>query len=228
MASGKFKDVLTQIDAATGTTYPYYANVRTPSEIGMSSKGTLKQMGKDVDGLVEYVKLLVSGNSKASATGKPLGNRYFLPTGAKCTAPDGSTQDRYLYVDNVPAGNIPFISGAMGVDFKDFRGLVPGALGNLNALNPSGLLHAFVDGATPPCQSITMATLDTTNHAGTETQYVTLADIERMDPCSFPAGKNPRTQQKCRSAFTMPRDDGSLLFFAGVASVGLYVLTRLA
>ena len=33
-----------------GPTYPYYKNVKTPSEIGMSDKGTLETTAKDVDG----------------------------------------------------------------------------------------------------------------------------------------------------------------------------------
>ena len=50
----------------------------------MSDKGTFEVMGKDVNGIISYVDLLVSGKSKASATGGPLGNKYFLNTGASC------------------------------------------------------------------------------------------------------------------------------------------------
>ena len=50
----------------------------------MTDKGTLKALGKNIDGLINYVEVLVTGKSKASATGGPLGNKFFLQTGAKC------------------------------------------------------------------------------------------------------------------------------------------------
>ena len=67
-----------------GPSYPYYKNIKTPSEIGMTDKGTLNALGKDIDGLINYVEVLVTGKSKASSTGGPLGNKFFLQTGAKC------------------------------------------------------------------------------------------------------------------------------------------------
>ena len=73
--SNIFQEVLTDAQGVQnkllGPTYPYYKNIKTPSQIGMSDKGTLKQMGKDIDGLIQYVELLVSGKSSASATGGP-------------------------------------------------------------------------------------------------------------------------------------------------------------
>jgi hypothetical protein len=90
--SNLFQEVLTDpagVEAELlGPSYPYYKNIKTPAEIGMSDKGSLNQMGKDIDGLISYVNLLVSGNSKASATGGPLGNKFFLKTGAQCAAID--------------------------------------------------------------------------------------------------------------------------------------------
>ena len=87
--SNIFDDVLTNAKAAEekyiGPDYPYYKYIRTPSEMGMSGAGNLTQLGKDIDGLVNYVELLVSGGGKASSTGQPLGNKFFLKTGGKCT-----------------------------------------------------------------------------------------------------------------------------------------------
>ena len=119
-----------------GPSYPYYKNIKDPSEIGMSDKGSLKALGKDIDGLINYVEVLVTGKSKASATGGPLGNKFFLQTGAKCV--DTKTDEqvtRYIYVNNIPQGNIPFISDGLGVNFSEFKGLIPGAMSNLNVLN---------------------------------------------------------------------------------------------
>ena len=88
--SNLFEEVLQDAgkvqDKLLGPTYPYYKNIKSPSQIGMSDKGTIQQTAKDIDGLIQYVQLLVSGKSKASATGGPLGNKFFLQTGAKCLA----------------------------------------------------------------------------------------------------------------------------------------------
>lgn len=190
-------------DKLLGQDYPYYKYVKTPQEIGMSSKGTLDQLGKDLDGLVNYVELLVSGKSKASATGEPLGNKFFLKTGAKCIAEDTKeTVDRYVYINNVPEGNIPIVSSGLGVDFSDFKGLIPGAISNLNAFNPMTIMQSFTQGTSPTCQNLTMETIDINNQKGNETHYVTVTDIKNIDSCSFADNVNPITKQKCREAFS--------------------------
>ena len=66
-----------------GPSYPYYKNIKTPSQLGMSSRGTIQQMSQNIVGLTNYVEVLVSGTSSASATGGPLGNKFFLQTGGK-------------------------------------------------------------------------------------------------------------------------------------------------
>jgi len=233
-----------------GPTYPYYSNIKTPSEIGMSDKGTIQQMAKDIDGLIQYVQVLVTGKSKASATGQPLGNKFFLKTGAKCAAIDSCTDkndistckkvDRYIYINNVPQGNIPIISSGLGVNFTEFKGLIPGAMSNLNVLNPFAIMRAFLSGSNPPCQPITMQTISPTslnpnssNIQSSETHYVTLVDINNMDPCSFPNRKNPLTGQGCRETFEnseeilMPTDPLAQLYFASLGVIGLLILYRL-
>jgi hypothetical protein len=139
-------------------------------------------------------------------------------------------------VNNVPEGNIPFISGGLGVNFSEFKGLIPGAMGNLNVLNPFAILRAFSSGATPPCQEITMQTIDVNNNSSSETHYVTLADIQNTDPCSFPGGLNPVTQARCKESFqtrvaqdaapVMSNDIMDQVYFASLAGVGLYILYR--
>lgn len=221
-----------------GPSYPYYKNVKTPSQLGMSSKGTIQQMSQNIVGLTNYVEVLVSGTSKASATGGPLGNKFFLQTGGKCIdkSVDGSNNqvDRYIYVNNVPQGNIPFISSGLGVNFSEFRGLIPGAMSNLNVLNPFGLIQSFLAGSTPPCQEITMQTIDINNNKSSETNFVTVTDIQNMDPCSFPNSRNPITNAKCSEAFTtadaarvdMPDDPLAQVYFASLGLVGVYILYR--
>ena len=225
-----------------GPTYPYYKNIKSPAQIGMNDKGTIQQVGDNINGLINYVELLVTGESKASATGGPLGNKFFLQTGGKCidNLVDASNNqvDRYIYINNVPNGDIPFISSGMGVNFSKFDGLIPGTLGNLNALNPFAILQSFTSGATPPCQEITMQTIDTNNNKSSETHFVTVTDIQNIDPCSFPNKTNPVTKLKCKEAFVsggfaknaapveMPDDIVAQLYFAGLGCLGIYILHR--
>ena len=241
--SNVFQDVLNDAQGVEekllGPSYPYYKNIKMPNEIGMTDKGTLKALGKDIDGLIQYVELLVSGNSKASATGGPLGNKFFLKTGAKCVDNKTNEQvDRYIYVNNIPDGSIPFISNGLGVNFKDFRGLIPGAMGNLSVLNPFNILQAFLSGGTPPCQEITMETVDVNNNKSSETHYVTLVDIANMNPCSFSDKTNPKTGVKCKESFStynlnegeefpFPNDTFDQLYFAGLGGLGIYILYKL-
>lgn len=242
-ANNLFEDVLNDAqgvqDRLLGPTYPYYANIKTPAQIGMSSHGSLDTLGKDINGLVQYVDLLVSGDSKASATGHALGNKFFLKTGGKCTDPSGGLQDRYIYINNVPAGNIPFISSGMDVNFSEFKGLIPGTMSNLNALNPFAIMGAFLTGSEPACQEITMETVTADNTKGTSTNYVATVDIKNMDPCWFSDGRNPINGRQCRETFTNAAASaapispplpgiGTQLYLAGLAGVGIYCLYRLS
>jgi hypothetical protein len=244
--SNVFQDVLSNAKGAKekymGPDYPYYKYIKSPSDIGMSDKGTLKQMGKDIDGLIEYVNLLVSGKSKASSTGQPLGNKFFLKTGGKCM--DKATDqevDRYIYINNVPMGNIPFISSGMGVNFSEFRGLIPGTISNLNAFNPMTMLQSFMEGSKPDCQEIVMETIDTYNNKSTESHFVTLVDIKNMDPCSFKNKTNPITNEKCKEGFTnmkreqltgacimpkIPDDFIAQAYFASLGILSIYITYR--
>lgn len=188
-------------ESVMGPTYPYWKNIRNPSELGMSDKGSISVMAKDVAGLVNYVEVLVTGSGKASKTGKPLGNKFFLKTGAKCMDDKKKLQDRYIYVNNVPLGNVPFISSGMGTNFKQMRGLLPGTMSNLNSLNPFEIIQGFSAGGTPPCQKVTLQTINTDNKTSSETHYMTTLDLQSMDPCNFMNGKNPITNKKCKQAF---------------------------
>jgi hypothetical protein len=246
MGDNVFEEVLTDSKSTKekyfGEDYPYYKYIKTPDELGMTSKGSLKALGKDIDGLIEYVGVLVSGKSKASATGKPLGNKFFIKTGAKCKADDtGEETDRYVYINNVPMGNIPFISSGVGVNFSEFKGLIPGTISNLNAFNPAGLFQAFLEGSTPSCQNVEMEIIDTENHISTESHYVTTVDLRNMDPCVFKDKKNPITKQKCKETFenldeseynhnynfSLPNDPIVQIFFSSFGIFGIYLLYKI-
>jgi hypothetical protein len=239
MTTNVFQDVLKDVNGVQtkllGPDYPYYKNIKSPTDIGMSSAGNLSALARDVNGLIAYVELLVSGGGKASSTGKPLGNKFFLKTGADClSTTTNQSVDRYIYINNVPQGNIPIISSGMGVNFKEFKGLIPGTISDLNVLNPYSIMTSFLSGSNPKCQEITMQTIDTNNNVSNETHYVTTVDIQNMDPCSFPNKKNPITKGSCKESFDtefsevkMPKDVVSQIYFASLSALIIYIIFKI-
>ena len=209
--SGFFQEVMGNLDDVQekllGPDYKYFKQIKTPSELGVSSEGGLDHLSDDVSALIAYVELLVAGTGDASSTRKPLGNKFFLKTGAKCKvvsndSTNGSVVDRYNYVNNVPDGNIPFISSGLGgVEFKSFRGLIPGAISSAAEINPFALFQAFQLGSTPDCQSVTLETIDVNNNVSSANNYVATIDLKNMPASWFPNEQNIVTGQTSREAF---------------------------
>ena len=168
-----------------GPTYNYAKQIKTPNEIGMSDEGTMDALGDDVQGLIAFTEVLVSGGGDASRVDGPLGNKFYLKTGGQCTAPDGNKVDRYVYIHNKPTGSIPFISDLTGASFPEFRGLVPSSIENVGAINPVAIFGGFMQGANPKCRKLNLPSDD-----GVRGVYVADADIANIDPCVF-GGKNP-------------------------------------
>jgi hypothetical protein len=248
-----FKDVLNDVQQVEqnllGPTYPYSQNIKPPNQIGMSTTGTSEALSANIDGLRQYVNVLVSGNSTASATGGPLGNKFFMNTGAKCLDTNTNQQvDRYIYVNNVPTGNTPFNVDTTGMGGLNagYQGLIPGALQDLNVLNPYALMQSFLLPNPPPCQEITMETINNFNITGSESQFVTVVDIQNMDPCTFPNGQNPVTGEICGEGFTqreikikkakrekknkncpLPKDTVAQVYFTGLACLGIFIFYKL-
>lgn len=239
-----------------GPSYDYWKSIKQPSEMGMSPGFSLGALANNVDGLLSYVEVLISGTGNASVTGKPLGNKFFLETTGKCSettaaqwkkerdeddawdkaytevqnkegakqitedeatklknalndqkkqrdeqrAKDKKIVDRWIYVNNIPDGSIPFIaSGADGRTFQDLRGLIPGALGNLGALSPVQLFNGFTAGTYPDCAEITLQTVDNDNVSRSERRHVALVEMVEMNPCQFPNKVNPASGKSCRN-----------------------------
>ena len=182
------------------TSYSYVNFIKTPSEMKISDKGTIETLQKDVEGLAAYAKLLIEGSSDASkAPNKgPLGNKFFVKTMGKCNDintmdPTKKEKDRYLYINNVPLGNIPMLSSGTDTNYKDFRGLIPGMMMNMDVLNPGNIAAAFSTSGTPDCQQITMQTINSKNVISSETNYVTISDISNLDACLFTPDKQKKT-----------------------------------
>jgi hypothetical protein len=152
------------------------------------------------------------------------------------TKKDNKIVDRWIYVNNIPDGRIPFISsGSDGSSFSDLRGLIPGAMGNLSALNPAPLFKAFVTGSTPDCAEITLETVDQSNTKRTEKRHLALMDVADMNPCYFSGGANPASGNTCQG-FTNPKkpktessdDNEPVLVSENGDTIGLYEMGSLA
>ena len=234
--SNFFESALNDLDSLEeeilGPDYAYYDFIKNPSELGMGADGG--KIATNIGGIISYVELLAAGDSKASKAGV-LGDKYFMKTGATCKDVDtGEDATRSLYVNNVPDGSIPFISSMTGTNFKDFRGLVPGVIGDVAQLNPLGIFQAFMLGSKPDCKSITMPTRDANNVESTEAAFVATADIQNMNACWFTDNKNPITGETCKESFApykkktkVPDDILIQLYYGSLGLLGLYLLMRM-
>lgn len=184
--------------------YSYVQSIKTPGDLNISGKGTLKQMTTNVSGLINYIDLLVQGKSKASKTGQPLGNKFFIRTGSSCeNVRTGGSEDRFIYINNRPNGSLPILK-QLGVKSDTLRGLIPGVLENTNALDPSAIVNSLSGGLTPKCMEVNLETIDKNNKSAKEKRFVSIQDIENMDACDFGSkGKNPVTKKKCGEGFSV-------------------------
>jgi hypothetical protein len=193
-----------------GPDYKYQNFIKDPGSMGITSKGTVAALSKNIVGITNYSDLLIYGDNagakKATTTGKILGNRFFYNTGGMCLDNANQTEkERYIYVDNVPSGKV-----SVGASSTGLKGLLPGLIGNLGVFSNISLMNAFTAPNKPPCQEVTLQTIDVNNQYGTDTQYIALMDIANMDPCLFPKGINPADDTKlCRNGFTNINDNGA-------------------
>jgi hypothetical protein len=163
-----------------GPDYKYYQQIKTPEELGMSDSGTISALGKDINGIINYVELLVTGRGDANKSkgGRPLGDRFFLKTGGQCKdQATGNLVDRYMYIDNVPDGSIPFVSSGIGYKFTTFEGLIPGILSDIDKINPMDMFKAFSQDSEPACREITLETIGKDGVVGSETRFLPLDEI---------------------------------------------------
>jgi hypothetical protein len=166
-----------------GQDYNYQLQINSPQEMGMSPDGTMTAISNNVGGLVSYVQLLVAGGGKANKKAQgPLGDKFFLKTGGQCTdILTNKKVDRYIYIDNVPDGSIPFItSGLNGVKLNSMKGLVPGVLSNMTRIEPTKIFGAFMMGAEPSCMEVTRETIDEDGNSDTGTYHLIEPDIAAM------------------------------------------------
>lgn len=137
----------TGTQSVMGPSYSYVDNIQSPSALGISSDGSMSQIARNIGGIVTYVQYLISGPA--------MGNRFFIKTGGTCTAPDGSSQSRSNYVNNVTdaAEALPeSMRRDLGGLASDFNGLIPGMIQDVEGLNPVSLFNSLSADSIPTCE----------------------------------------------------------------------------
>lgn len=205
-----------------GPDYSYHKFIKSPEEMGMSDRGSISTITKNVTGLIGYVNLLAVGGGRASKIKGPLGDRFFLPTGAKCIdTATGNEVTRSLYFDNIPDGSMPFITEALdGTKFSTFEGLVPGIMSNISHIHPMQMFTAFMN-SNPKCSAVTLTTRNENNESKEETAFITLDDQKFLD--GFTTLNNIKNNNNTK----FPKDTWVQLYYSGLALFGLYIFMLL-
>lgn len=195
------------------TNYSYSSYIATPKSLGISDKGSTAVLGKDIDGLIAYTEILTTGGGKASTTGKPLGNKYFMTTSSKCKdTVTGEDKDRYIYINNVPEG----LLGA---------GLLPGLVSSVAKIDPMSIISAAFESSNNDCKEITLETIDCNNIRSYETHYVAVSDITNDKLVDVPDKRKQGFQGM--NPPKMPNDTMSQIYFAGLAGLGVIIFYKL-
>jgi hypothetical protein len=221
--------------------YPYYMYIKSPPNMGMNGSGSTIQIESNFNSLGDYGQLLVSGGGNASATGQPLGNKFFSNTGGQCcpttsfnlsqnnnpTCASSLQVDRYIYTDNV-AYNLD----GMG------QGLVDGVIEDIIALNPIALIDALTEPAVPPCANVSLYTIDVNNNTTIQSNNVALSDIANIPAYDFSDGVNPVTANNSSESFSnykikkkrvkkLPKDPIILLYFLLILIIAVYIFYKI-
>lgn len=183
--SSVFKDIAKGVGDVErrflGDTYNYAKQIRNPREMGISGRGSISQLSRNIAGIISYVEELVQGGGKASRTRKPLGNTFILETLGQCKDyKTGRNVPRSMYVNNIPDGYIPIVSDISGYRSDTLRGLAPGIAANVAEINPVRMFSAFMQGSEPICAEVQLDTVDTNNRTRTSKGYIPLYELRQI------------------------------------------------
>lgn len=198
-----------------GPPYNYSKQIKNTSELGMSDRGDLATLEKDVKGIVGYVKVLIEGGGPASKVNGPLGNKFFMKTAMLCKN-NGKDVPRSIYINNVPKPPLP--------------GLIKGTMTGLTAVNPFRLMGAFADSVTPQCKQVTLEVIDSNNRKSKETHYMTVNDIKYMNSfMGFNTINSSKNEDIIKNAEIIELPDDMIIqaYYVCLAALGLYIIYRL-
>jgi hypothetical protein len=182
------------LDSVLGPSYDYLSTIQSPAEKGVSSAGTIDQVFTNTSAIGGYVNSLLLGPK--------VGNQMFSDTGGKCRLPgtidpetkvdkkDGLVVHRSTWINNKLGADDA--AGVLGPSFKravggsGINGIIPGAGGDIAALNPLKVMNALVLDAYPPCQAYTCRVTDNAGvDRDTETHFLSPSlELNMNDDCS--------------------------------------------
>jgi hypothetical protein len=142
-----------------GPTYNYGDEQASPSNLGIRRGDSFASVERAVAGVNYYVDTIGFGNATglARANGlrqRPLGIRYFMKTGQKCS----NGADMYEFIDTIPKG----LPGRVGDEIQrtlgvPFQGLAPGIMEDaVKALNPLPLFKSAMGTGYARCKKVSL------------------------------------------------------------------------
>ena len=198
-------------NSVMGPSYSYADNIQGPASMGVSSNGSISQIGTNTGAIINYVKYMISGPA--------LGNQFFVNTGGTCVASDKSVQPRYNYINNVSSG-ADVLPQAMKQDLggiaSDFNGLIPGMLEDLEGLNPLHLMGALAADSEPSCDCYTCQT------TGGPQSYFLTPELSPDFDSTLCTKVDPSVCSKSTEGFV----DGSSLLLVGLVIVGIFIAVK--
>jgi hypothetical protein len=209
------------LDAALGPSFDYLQTIRSPREMGVSSDGNIGQVFTNAGAIRSYVGNLI--------TGPKVGNQFFRETGGTCRTPSGKEVSRYTYINNKLGGDDA--AGVLGPSFQravegsGFDGIIPGAGGDIAAMNPLKIMNGLVLDGIPPCKAFRcpVTNIQTGVDNGTETRFLTPSLEFNMRGCQevaeeeLPAREVFAPYFESQKSHVMVNTDQTPLLLLGVA-----------
>jgi len=139
-----------------GPNYSVNDDIKLPGELGVRNESSFQAIFDSVGGVNYYLDTIAFGSATGFDNGNPypLGIRYYLDTGVKCS--NGATMNEY--VDGVTKGDLlgeRVAKGLASAGLPGMRGLAPGMLENArDALDPRPIFTALSGTGYPVCQQV--------------------------------------------------------------------------
>lgn len=180
------------LDQALGPSFDYLQTIKSPASKGVGSEGTMDQVGTNASAIFGYVDNLI--------VGPKVGNQFFKDTGGMCRLAgtkdkngndtgDGEVVPRSSYTNNKLGGDDA--AAVLGDSFQravagsGFDGIVPGAGGDIAAMNPLKIMNGLVLDGVPPCSAFTCPVTDirTGVDQGNQTRFISPQLEFNISPC---------------------------------------------
>jgi len=139
-----------------GPNYSYADNIPLPGDIGVRQEASFGALIDSVGGMNYYIDTIAFGSRTFldNHEPQPLGVRYFLNTGQRCS--NGATMSQYF--NGVTKGDLLGTRVAQGLassGLPGLRGLAPGMMENArDALDPRPIIAAVAGAGYPVCQQV--------------------------------------------------------------------------